>query len=165
MTRLARDSRWETCLAITPDEFVFWPIWPRSIHKQPQGPGDLGEKMQRVFALLPPGPVVIVGTDIPEIRAQHIARAFRLLGAHDAVFGPAEDGGYWLVGLRRRPRIHHIFAGVRWSSPQALSDTLANLDGRSVAFLETLDDVDEQSSHWRLKGAGGRVVLASPKTW
>ena len=158
ISRLAKDSRWETRLAITPDKEVLSPIWPQSILKHPQGPGDLGAKMQRIFARLPPGPVVIIGTDIPEIRAHHIARAFRLLGSRDAVFGPAEDGGYWLVGMRRRPRIRNIFSAVRWSSPDALEDTLANLEGRSVALLETLEDVDDANSYRHLSGASGRVV-------
>jgi uncharacterized protein len=87
--------------------------------------------------------VVIVGTDVPRIAPADIARAFRRLGRDDAVFGPAEDGGYWLVGLMRRPRVLRPFADVRWSSPHALADTLANLDDRSVAFVATLADVDD----------------------
>ncbi|WP_425283593.1 DUF2064 domain-containing protein [Methyloceanibacter stevinii] len=52
---------------------------------------------------MPPGPVVLVGSDIPRISRAHIAEAFRLLGNADAVFGPAQDGGYWLVGFKRSP--------------------------------------------------------------
>ena len=89
------------------------------------------------------GPIIIVGTDIPGIRAGHIADAFRLLRRHDAVFGPAGDGGYWLVGLRRCPNVLDIFRGVRWSGPHALGDTVANLDGRSVGYAATLRDVDD----------------------
>jgi glycosyltransferase A (GT-A) superfamily protein (DUF2064 family) len=103
--------------------------------------------------------VLIVGTDVPGITPSHIARAFRLLGRHDAVFGPAADGGYWLVGLRRRPRIMRIFANVRWSGPHALADTLANLDGRAVAFVATLSDVDD-AKDLRVNAARfGRRVL------
>jgi len=62
-------------------------------------------------------------------------------GAADATFGPAEDGGYWLVGLSpRRPA--RPFAAVRWSTAHALADTLANFRPRRVAFLRTLRDVD-----------------------
>jgi glycosyltransferase A (GT-A) superfamily protein (DUF2064 family) len=57
------------------------------------------------------------------------------------VFGPAEDGGYWLVGLGPcRPA--RPFAEVRWSTEHALADTLANFAGRRVALLRTLRDVD-----------------------
>ncbi len=99
--------------------------------------------MASIARRLPPGPVIIVGCDIPDITAAHIAKAFRALGRHDAVFGPATDGGYWLVGLRRRPCFTDPFGKVRWSTPHALGDTLANLAGRSVATIETLSDVDD----------------------
>ncbi|MGH6660397.1 MAG: DUF2064 domain-containing protein, partial [Rhodospirillales bacterium] len=71
------------------------------------------------------------------------------LGRADAVFGPAADGGYWLVGLRRRPRRLRLFEGVRWSSEHALADTLANLGGRPHVLLETLEDVDDGAAYQR----------------
>ena len=75
----------------------------------PQGAGDLGVRMRRALAACPPGPAVLVGADIPALGAAHIAEAFRLLGRHDLVFGPAEDGGFWLVGARRSPRLPPLF--------------------------------------------------------
>ena len=101
--------------------------------------------MGRLFRDLPPGPVVIIGADIPGIERHHIAAAFAALGRSDAVIGPADDGGYWLVGLRRRPRVREIFAGVRWSSAETLDDTLKNIRERnmSVATIATLADIDE----------------------
>lgn len=99
--------------------------------------------MQGIFRALPPGPAIIVGSDIPAISAGAIAEAFRLLGRADAVFGPASDGGYWLVGLKRVPRVLTPFASVRWSSETALADTLANLEGKKIAFVATLSDVDD----------------------
>jgi hypothetical protein len=104
--------------------------------------------------------VVIIGCDIPGIRREHIASAFRLLGSNDAVFGPALDGGYWLVGLRRRPGVLRSFAGVRWSTPHALSDTLANLAGRSVAFIAALSDVDDAAALASCRACAGRRVLS-----
>ena len=89
-------------------------------------------------------PSIIVGSDIPAIEAEHIAQAFRLLGRNDAVFGPAADGGYWLIGLKRMPKALAPFAGVRWSSPHALADTLANLKGKRVAFAATLSRCRQQ---------------------
>ena len=139
--RLGRDGRWRRWLAVTPDRAVRAP-WPRSWHVIPQGGGDLGARMGRLLRELPPGPVVIVGSDIPDLGPAHIARAFTLLGDHDWVFGPAGDGGYWLIGARRRPARRYPFTGVRWSSPHALLDTLANLSVTRVAFLEELEDVD-----------------------
>ena len=71
--------------------------------------------------------------------------AFDALGDADAVLGPAEDGGYWLIGLKRSPRRKPIrlFEGVRWSTEHALADTEAGLAGLRIARLETLRDVDD----------------------
>ena len=100
---------------------------------------------------LAPGPAVIVGTDSPELRADHVARAFAALGQYDAVFGPATDGGYWMVGLRRRPRFINPFRAVRWSSEHALDNSLANLNGHAVAILDRMDDVDDVESLARMR--------------
>ena len=99
---------------------------------------------------------IIVGSDIPELRPTHVARAFRLLGDHDWVFGPAADGGYWLLGARRRRPPRGTFADVRWSSAHALADTLANLKGARVAYLEMLGDVDTGEDLARLRTADRR---------
>lgn len=156
--RLDRPGRWSLVLAVSPEGALGSPVWPGRSRIR-QGRGDLGARMQRIFCRMPPGPVVIVGTDIPAIRARHVAAAFDALGFNDAVFGPAADGGYWLVGLRRTPAIRRIFDQVRWSGPHALKDTLANLDGAAVAMLDELEDVDDGDSHRRLANADGRVVL------
>jgi rSAM/selenodomain-associated transferase 1 len=152
---LEGDRRWSCHLALTPDRDVGrWRPWHVGAPYRRQGQGDLGARMARVFRELPPGPAVVIGSDIPAITRAHIAAAFKALGNHDAVFGRATDGGYWLVGLRRRPRLPpRLFADVRWSSPQALDDTLASLPPRlSVAYLETLEDVDDAAAYarWRL---------------
>lgn len=159
IARLARDPRWETYLAVAPDNAVTSPMWPGDIWCIPQGSGDLGQRMQRVMDALPPGPVVIIGTDVPAIAARHVAAAFRSLGPADAVLGPAPDGGYWLVGLKRFPKVPRAFADVRWSSADALADTARNLARLRLAKLETLLDVDEAGD---LAAAGGarRLVRA-----
>lgn len=150
---VGHDPRWQTTIAIAPDSAVGLPIWPAGLGRIPQGPGDLGVRMQRVMNTMPPGPVVIVGCDIPGLGPAHVAAAFDRLGAAEAVFGPAEDGGYYLVGLKRVPRIPDAFRDVRWSGPQALADTLANLTGARIAFLERLADVDD-GADWRRLHAG-----------
>jgi glycosyltransferase A (GT-A) superfamily protein (DUF2064 family) len=73
------------------------------------------------------------------------------LGSNDVVFGPAEDGGYWLVGMKRRPRVPRIFEPVRWSSRHALEDTLENCRGLEVGRAATLCDIDSRKDwlHWR----------------
>lgn len=143
LRRLSRDQRWITWLAMTPTPRRARQSGVRTI---PQGRGSLGDRMAAVARTMSPGPVVIVGSDIPGISAASVAAAFRLLGSTDVVFGPAVDGGYWLVGLRRRPRFVAPFVGVRWSSQHALEDTLANLPGYSVGFVQTLEDVDDATA-------------------
>jgi rSAM/selenodomain-associated transferase 1 len=155
--RLAADPRWRTVIAL--DSLADGARLPRTraaIMRQSQG--DLGARMQFLFARLPPGPVIVVGSDIPSIRPAHIEAAFRMLGHADAVFGPAEDGGYWLVGLRRSPRVLAPFARVRWSGPHALADTRANLEGKRVALAPRLSDVDRAEDLRRERGRFGRLI-------
>jgi uncharacterized protein len=154
LRRLARDARWRTELWVTPERDLKG-RWPVRAPRRGQGGGDLGRRMARVFATLPPGPAVIIGSDIPAIGRAHVAAAFRALGRSEAVFGPAADGGYWLVGMRRRPRVPRgLFMRVRWSSRHALADTLAGLPrGMSVAMLETLADVDDADDYARWRAA------------
>ena len=139
LRQVGRDRRWRVELAVTPDR-LRWPIRvPPGLPMRPQGGGDLGQRMGR--ALARHRRAVLVGCDIPGLGRADIAAAFRALGAAPAVFGPAEDGGYWLVGFGpRRPAAP--FASVRWSTEHALADTLANCAGHRVALLRRLRDVD-----------------------
>lgn len=148
---LGADLRWRTYLTVTPDTSVDAPCWPApgNVARIPQGAGDLGARMQSLFDGLPPGPVIIVGSDIPAIRSSHIARAFKLLAGSDAVFGPAPDGGYWLVGLKRSPRRLAPFEGVAWSTENTLPTTLENLRGRTIAVAPALSDVDTKEDYRR----------------
>ena len=145
--RMARDRRWRTVLAVTPDaEGLASRAWALGLPRIGQGPGDLGRRMTRFLRRepgtgLPPAPVAIVGADIPGLRPAHVAEAFRLLRRHEAVLGPATDGGYWLIGLRR-PAPRDMLAGVRWSTEHAMADTAMRLSGLSVGFAATLMDVD-----------------------
>ena len=143
--RLAADVRWTTWLGVAPDSAAESNgQWPVDCPRIAQGSGDLGSRMATLLAGVPPGPAVLVGADIPGIECRHINQAFRALGNADAVFGPASDGGYWLVGLKRRPLNVDIFGDVRWSSEHTLADTLANLPRRwRHARAATLSDVDD----------------------
>jgi uncharacterized protein len=160
--RLARDTRWTTLLTVTPDRDISASFFPplSKVTRLLQGSGDLGRRMQRLFDRLPPGPVVIVGSDVPAVAPARIAEAFALLGRFDAVLGRAPDGGYWLIGLKRSPHVLAPFARVRWSSPHALADTLTNLKGARVAFATTLGDVDTRKDYLMLRAAAERLVLS-----
>jgi rSAM/selenodomain-associated transferase 1 len=141
--RVAADRRWTTWLAVTPDEYARrGRFWPTDLPRFPQGGGDLGRRMARALGRSG-GPSVLVGSDIPDLDVCHVAAAFAALGRADLVFGPATDGGYWLVGVRSPFLLGGLFDAVRWSGPHALADTLANARRRRIALLDPLDDVDD----------------------
>lgn len=144
LLRRVQSPCWQTVLAVSPDnQGLNSRIWPSNLVRWPQGTGNLGDRMGRMMRTAPPGPVCVIGADIPDVRSGHILEAFTALGNHDAVFGPTTDGGYWLVGLKRTRAVPpDIFAGVRWSTDQALSDSLTSLADHRIARITTLRDVD-----------------------
>lgn len=152
LLRRLDDPRWRLVLAVSPDaEGLRSRVWPRHLARVPQGRGDLGARMARALRRVPPGPACVVGADLPGLSRGHVAEAFAALGRCPAVLGPAEDGGYWLVGLRRTAAMPAgLFDGVRWSSPHAMADTLATLPG-PVARATTLADVDTAADLARLR--------------
>ncbi len=144
LLRRIDDPRWDVVLAVSPDRAgLISRVWPVHLARMAQGHGDLGDRMGRALRAPPVGPVCVIGGDIPDINPARIAEAFAALGRNDAVFGPAPDGGYWLIGLRRVRAIPPtLFARVRWSTEHALSDTEATLPDHRIAHVATLSDVD-----------------------
>lgn len=144
LLRRIEDPRWQTVLAVAPDhEGMQSRVWPAHLPRIPQGRGDLGGRMARILRSQPLGPVCIIGADIPDISRPRIAEAFTALGGHDAVFGPAHDGGYWLIGMKRMQRpAPTILQDVRWSSEHALTDSARSLGNARIARVATLRDVD-----------------------
>ena len=121
--------------------------------------GDLGARMAAAMRAAPKGPVVIIGADAPGLRVAHLRRATDRLRGCDGVFGPADDGGYWLIGLSRMRRAPDLFKGVRWSTKYALEDTIASLPGTfRTRLVDPLTDIDTPRD---LKRAGPRVYLRS----
>ncbi len=154
--RIGGDGRWRTVLAVTPDKARARGVWPPGLPRAAQGTGSLGRRMERVLDALADAPALIVGSDIPDLTAVHLAAALRALGSSDFVFGPASDGGYWLVGRAAGVPVRGLFADVRWSGPRALADTLANIPRhRRCAFLDTLEDIDDVATfgRWRSRNA------------
>ena len=98
--------------------------WPMRLRRQHGA--ELGARMYHALAdCLATGHAgIVVGTDCPELDAAYVSRAAAVLARHDVVLGPAEDGGFGLVGLARPA--FGVFDGVAWGGPQALSGTLAN---------------------------------------
>jgi uncharacterized protein len=118
-----------------------------------QPSGDLGARMHTAFRVhCARGPLLLIGTDCPVLRPDHLRQAAQaLVDGADAVFQPAEDGGYVLVGLRQpQPALFH---GMSWSTDQVMSDTRtrARAVGLQVHELDTLWDVDRPQDlvRWR----------------
>jgi len=144
---------WRVELRVTPDAAARvrrpWHL-PAGAALVAQGGGDLGARMGRALRCRR-GPSLLVGCDVPEMACADLRACLALLGTHDAVFGPATDGGFWAVGLRRGALVSGAFAKARWSGPHALADCLGNLRHRSVARGPLLHDVDDKADYgaWR----------------
>jgi rSAM/selenodomain-associated transferase 1 len=139
-------------LRFTPDdaEDEIKPWLRKDWTAQPQGEGDLGQRMHRAF-LEANAPAILIGSDCPYLELNDLDAAAEALQTHDAVFGPAVDGGYWLIGLNAP--CPALFEGIEWSTDAVLKTTLSKADaqGLSVCQLRELSDVDtvEDWSGWR----------------
>ena len=106
---------------------------------------DLGQRMKNAFEeqfALGATKVVIVGSDCLEISALHIQDAFEALNGSSVVIGPAQDGGYYLIGMDER--LDFVFENKPWSEPDLFRQTVAELETKKISYqcLEILSDID-----------------------
>lgn len=118
--------------------------WPKTA-KYVQKGADLGQKMQNAFEKgFKDGheKIVLIGSDLPDISASIIHKAFDELTNNEIVFGPAEDGGYYLVGMTKKH--YTVFTNKKWSTDGLLENTLSELKEKKVdvSLLQTLNDID-----------------------
>lgn len=138
--RNVTDPRWNTTLYVTPPQSINTvPAW-QGLPQKPQPGGSLSPRLAHVFSG-EKRPVIVIGTDCPQVQATDIADAIKALRSAPFVFGPASDGGFWLMGAMA-PLRPDVFDHVRWSSEYTLADLQARLNG-SVKQLRTLTDVDD----------------------
>jgi len=114
---------------------------------QVQTGSDLGEKMSAAFQTVFSAKfnrAVLIGSDIPDLPESHIRDAINRLKTHDAVIGPATDGGYYLIGFRSDTFLPDIFKDISWSTDTVYAKTLRNLEkcGLTVHILPQWRDVD-----------------------
>ena len=117
---------------------------------RPQGTGDLGQRMKRSFEdafRTGASEAVIIGTDIPELTHGIIQKAFDALKQKNMALGPAKDGGYYLIGLRKNSlsqAIPDLFSGINWGAGDVLEKTIKIADnaGLSFSLLDVLEDID-----------------------
>ncbi|WP_298913574.1 DUF2064 domain-containing protein [uncultured Algimonas sp.] len=146
--RQVRDPRWNTVVYAAPANAIGTvPAWD-GFDQRPQPGGSLSPRLAAAFSG-PRRPVLVIGTDCPQVGARDIADALAALRRAPFVFGPARDGGFWLMGAVA-PLPPGTFDGVRWSSEHTLADLEARLDG-PIARLRTLSDVDDAQglAAWR----------------
>lgn len=115
---------------------------------------NLGERMRNAMRdIFADGykRAVIIGSDIPSVRADNIARAFGILNDSDAVIGPSSDGGYWLIGMRKF--IPEAFGLSSWGNSSVLDETVRTLIRLGVSYktADILDDLDTPSDIIRYK--------------
>ncbi len=123
----------------------------------PQHDGNLGTKMHLAFTDLLNGgyeyeKVAIIGSDLPSLNEADIESAYRLLDTHDAVFGPTNDGGYYLVALKNPQPV--LFDSVEWSTPAVFAQTLTNARRASLSIGQLtekrdIDNYPEVQRLWR----------------
>jgi rSAM/selenodomain-associated transferase 1 len=114
---------------------------------------NLGERMSNAFTevLTNHSKAVIIGSDCAELQGQVLSEAFAHLAAHDFVVGAAEDGGYYMLGMKEAQP--EVFANIEWSTDEVFSKTIGNIKQleKSVAFSSTLSDLDNEADWLKVK--------------
>jgi len=155
---------WLTDLAGAP-EWLTGVCGEAGVMLRQQGRGDLGARMQECLQteLAESRYCVLIGSDCPDIDATYVSAAFKALAAADVVFGPAEDGGYGLIGLSRPAP--ELFDGMRWGDDQVLSRSLerAERSDMSVVCLPEIYDVD-RIEDWERYRASSPAPLPGTET-
>lgn len=135
-------------------------LWdnPNFLKKLQVSHPDLGMRMQMAFEeelIEEAACVVIIGSDCLALRSEHLSAAFEGLNENDAVIGPADDGGYYLLGMKKM--LGFLFENKSWSQPTLIEETLTDLNRRKTShdvpytyqLLETLSDIDTWEDYLR----------------
>ena len=162
---------WSFCLALYPwdKKDAMTDIVGQSLLQLPQRGNDLGERMEGVFADAFSGgiqEVVMIGSDVPDLPPEFVTEAFEALADHDAVLGPACDGGYYLVGLRRETCRNHLFDHLPWGTPEIFSLQMKRFGDRGlrVYILPPWQDVDTLADLANLSRLAGMTPFADSRT-
>jgi len=119
-------------------------MWDDEVYqKKVQIGKDLGERMYHAFLEAFNAnyqKVIIIGSDLFDLKTQHLENAIEALNKNEIVIGPAKDGGYYLLGMKK---LHQdVFKNKNWGTNSVLNATLKDLKSRKIEFLETLNDID-----------------------
>ncbi|NOX76595.1 MAG: glycosyltransferase [Gammaproteobacteria bacterium] len=162
MLSQAQLARLELWCAPDPEHLFFQQCQRElGVRLMPQGAGDLGDRMNRAFLQPNAGSTVVIGTDCPALNAGYVAQALeRLNQGAETVVGPAEDGGYVLLGLREPvPALtRRLFCDMPWGTEKVLKETVRRLEGK-LELLPILWDVDRYPDLLRLKREASTLAL------
>ncbi|MDA9125427.1 TIGR04282 family arsenosugar biosynthesis glycosyltransferase [Flavobacteriaceae bacterium] len=126
------------------EEIQYNDLWSDTQYQKKRQKGnDLGARMQNAFeTAFKEGheKVVIVGSDLFDLKPTHIENAFKSLENNEVVLGPSLDGGYYLLGMKKMHSV--VFKNKQWGTDSILESTLKNLEQKNVKLLEALNDID-----------------------
>ncbi len=136
-------------------------VFVEEVHFRVQEGLDLGSRMKKAFEeVISKGyqKAVIIGTDCPEISERFIQDAFDILNQSDTVFGPAKDGGYYLMGMKKV--INELFQDMSWSHDRVLIDSIEKLNSNknSYSLLEMLSDIDTEADWLQYKNSLSQII-------
>jgi rSAM/selenodomain-associated transferase 1 len=154
LDRFAHPPRTRRLVLTSPPSTDFASLLPPGWDQEPQADGDLGARLATFFHKHLPGDssVIALGTDSPTLPIEYVETAFALLEQPGVVLGPATDGGYYLVGVRGD--LPPLFAGIDWSTPRVLEQTIATLGAGTcrLSLLPPWYDVDTPTDWQLLRG-------------
>ena len=133
------------------DKFVFYSeeikkedLWNNAVFKKKLQQGvDLGQRMEHAFKQLFQSQykkIIIIGSDLLDLKPADIETAFQILNKNDFVIGPAKDGGYYLLGMKRLQS--KLFKNKKWGKSTVLNDTLKDIQNSTFVLLKELNDID-----------------------
>lgn len=145
------DVKKEVCFSKAIEEHS---IWDNSFNKTIQQGADLGERMRNAFSgAFQEGneKVILIGSDCAELTQSILEEAFASLNEYDVVIGPAEDRGYYLIGMNSYQPT--LFAGIPWSTGTVLEQTISGIKEQELTWYELpkLNDVDDLRDWQRVR--------------
>lgn len=153
LLRRLQSPKWDLVLAVTPPKSLGRvPLW-WGHHQYAQVSGSLSPRLAQAFSRK--GKTIVIGSDSPQVTRADIDRAFKAMRCAAPVFGPADDGGFWLIGAHG-PLEPSVFANVRWSSKHALADMKSNIG--QTQDLRVLTDIDNLAALKAVRQSGRFVI-------
>jgi rSAM/selenodomain-associated transferase 1 len=145
------DEKYDTLCFIEPYDVPLFKSWLGDRKFYPQSDSDLGMRMYNAFESafdMGYNQVVLTGSDIPGLSGDNIKSALKSLEDYDTVIGPAEDGGYYLIGFNVETLIKDVFIDISWSTEKVLSQTINVFDKikyntKIIDKLPDLDNIDD----------------------